>query len=290
MNEAICIVQKKRVLPSSVPSSAMLLARELNIKCIGIEDYKSDEYDCVINWGLTSEYLKSKGITLNAKSHTLINDPNAVSVAVNKLKALRAISKTGADYPYVGVIPFCTDMTGLEDWTKVVCRHLLKGSCGRGIEIVDARSQLIPNAPLYTKYIRNRIEFRVHVLDNEVMHIQRKIRLTEENLANFPERSKQIRNMDNGWVYSSNINTEEDMHIDYTTMLTPHAKHAVMKLLLDFGAVDLIVPINRRTKEPTDEPMVLEVNTAPGLKGTTLNRYYSYLHRLIKDDYFGNEV
>ena len=72
----------------------------------------------------------------------------------------------------------------------------------------------------------------------------------------------QIRNSANGWVYCRD------------DIITPHpdigraAIRAVNVLGLDFGAVDV------GWNEHNQEPSVYEVNTAPGLEGTTLDKYF----------------
>ena len=70
----------------------------------------------------------------------------------------------------------------------------------------------------------------------------------------------QIRSHDNGWVFCRR-------HVAPPTDVLTQAVSAVSVLGLDFGAVD--VGWNERNQEAT----VYEVNTAPGLEGTTLEVY-----------------
>jgi D-alanine-D-alanine ligase-like ATP-grasp enzyme len=51
---------------------------------------------------------------------------------------------------------------------------------------------------------------------------------------------------------------------------------AIINLGLDFGAVDIIY------NEKNNRWVVLEVNTAPGLSGETLNRYVEMIKELVK--------
>jgi len=138
----------------------------------------------------------------------------------------------------------------------VVCRTLTKASEGRGIVISDSENPLV-NAPLYVKYVKKQEEYRVHVLGDRAFDIQRKMRSHE-----VPDESVnwQVRNHANGFVFGrENVSLPADA--------TRLAVDAVGALGLDFGAVDLIY------NQHSDTYYVLEVNTAPGLVGTTLDNY-----------------
>ncbi|GAG47489.1 unnamed protein product, partial [marine sediment metagenome] len=71
----------------------------------------------------------------------------------------------------------------------------------------------------------------------------------------------QIRNTDNGWVYCRG-------GVDAPEAVITAAVRAVDCLGLDFGAVDI------GYNEHYDRCAVFEVNTAPGLEGTTLDKYF----------------
>ena len=87
----------------------------------------------------------------------------------------------------------------------------------------------------------------------------------------FNRTSSNIRNHTNGWIYA-----RSDVAIP--DMLCPIAIQAVNLLGLDFGAVD----IGHRIID--NKFFVFEVNTAPGLEGTTLDKYakaiYNYYSKL----------
>ena len=73
------------------------------------------------------------------------------------------------------------------------------------------------------------------------------------------ESNPLIKNLDNGWVFCrTGISLPDDAR--------NQAIAAVRSLGLDFGAVDVLY------REREDKAFVLEVNTAPGLEGTTLER------------------
>ena len=210
--------------------------------------YRYREGDRIINWGRSQ-------LPDNVPQRAVINSPSAVRKASSKLAAL--ITMKGADVP---VPPFTTcyeqAKTWVEQGTTVVERHLLRANSGRGIEVVTAADDVSP-APLYTKYIKKKEEYRVHVIHGEVVDTQRKMRCRD-----VPDEDVnwQVRNHSNGFIFG-----REDVSDHPVRDLI--AKQAVASLGLDFGAVDVIY------NERSDKYYVLEVNTAPGLVGTTLEIY-----------------
>lgn len=138
---------------------------------------------------------------------------------------------------------------------QVVVRALIDSSEGRGITIVK-KEDLTQQAPLYTEYIPKKKEYRVHVLDNKVIDTQEKRhRRTEE-----AEKEFQVRNTANGYVFCrDNVTPPADCH--------PVALSAVAALGRTYGAVDII------WNEKRNKCYVLEVNSRPGMEGTTVKKY-----------------
>jgi glutathione synthase/RimK-type ligase-like ATP-grasp enzyme len=123
----------------------------------------------------------------------------------------------------------------------------------------------VPAAPLYTQYFKGRDEFRVHVVRGEVIDVQqKKARHTDEGV----EVNQTVRNLANGWVFCREGVVAPDIVVDA-------AKGAVRTLGLDFGAVD--IKCNRQGTRCA----VLEVNTAPGLEGTSLDLYKNAIRRMV---------
>lgn len=136
-----------------------------------------------------------------------------------------------------------------------MCRRKLNGHSGAGI-VVAARVEDIVDAPLYTQYVKKAKEFRVHVAFGQVIDVQAKRkRIDFSGEVNFA-----VRNHDNGWVYCrENIEEPAD--------LRDQALRSISALGLDFGAVDIIY------NQHYNKCYVLEVNTAPGLEGTSVTKY-----------------
>lgn len=193
-----------------------------------------------------------------------LNDPAATSGAGNKLSAFRKFQQAGLSYP-----EFSTDRAVAEGWIRdgqvVVCRTVLNGHSGRGIVLSDETHPLVA-APLYVKYKKKRKEFRVHVFKEQVIDVSEKRKRRVE--VRPPHFDGFIRNLANGWVFCrDNVVRPGDME--------QLAIASCRALGLDFGAVDII------WNEHENKSYVLEVNTAPGLEGTTLVNYASAIHRWI---------
>jgi carbamoylphosphate synthase large subunit len=138
----------------------------------------------------------------------------------------------------------------------IVIRQLTNAHSGRGITIHDrGDDDYIPDAPLYTLYIKKKKEFRVHVWNNKVIDVQQK-----KKRAGQTPVDTQVRNHANGYVYCrDNIVVPDDL---YGVALA-----AVAAIGRTNGAVDVI------WNEKQNKSYVLEVNSRPGLEGTTLDKY-----------------
>jgi hypothetical protein len=134
-----------------------------------------------------------------------------------------------------------------------------------------SNSELVPEAPLYTKGINARGEYRVHVVNGEVILYQKKSRrVDEDGEVDTPDEDEtEVRNLETGWVYR----TGNLRRLERVEQL---AIQAVDVLGLNFGAVDIIMDTN-------GDVFVLEVNTAPGLGNEeTLNAYVEALNVFAK--------
>jgi hypothetical protein len=152
----------------------------------------------------------------------------------------------------------------------VVCRAVLQGHSGEGLSIASYKedvsaSEAISPSLLYTKYVKKRDEYRVHVMKDVAFFVQKKVApYSRSERPNY-----QIRNHSNGFVFAVNDLSPDD------SVLSESVK-AVKALGLDFGAVDVIW--NERRKKAT----VIEVNTACSVTGdSTLVRYSNALKGLL---------
>lgn len=205
--------------------------------------------DYVINWGCSQEW---PWINLTDKVG------NAISV--NKLSFFEMVAKWNAVQPKTVNVPeWTTEQAVAAQWVKdghtVVGRKLLTGNSGKGIVLYEGENAHVQHCPLYTKYKKKKHEYRVHVFNGKVIDVaQKKKRKGIDNI------DTKIRNCNGGWVFCRE-------GIEIPNGLLDQAVLALAATGLKFGAVDVI------WNAYEDKCYVLEVNTAPGIEGTTLEKY-----------------
>ena len=233
----------------SAKALAVRLGELLGNKVYRVETgYKQRRPTTVINWGC-SKY------TIQAQRIWNANAPQAGNklVAFNQLKGK------------CNVPEFTDKRDTAASWTRdggvVVCRSILNGHSGAGISLHKNTDDLV-DVPLYVKYIPKKKEYRVHIAFGKLIDVQQK-----KKREGFPkeETNFQVRNHHTGWVYCRD-------NIEVNPELINQAKLACNALGLDFGAVDII------WNEKQDKYYVLEVNTAPGLEGQTVESYARAFH------------
>lgn len=236
-----------KVFPYKMGSvSAKSLANALGVKRVR-PTYDARRRDIIINWGNSrpSEILHAE--------HDL-NKHSAIALACNKLKTFNTLNGMG----FTSIPDYTAHAEEAESWLqeghKVYARQTLTGHSGSGIVIVGPSDPLV-YAPLYTKETKHKHEFRVHVFKGEVIDVQQK----KKKLGHVGGTSG-IRNHSNGWIYAR-------CDIDVPDIVLTAATKAVTILGLDFGACDI------GYRERDNKAFLFEINTAPGLYGTTLQKY-----------------
>lgn len=205
----------------------------------------------VLNWGSTD-------LPVHLHGTNIINGPDAVIRASDKLMSFQMFEAHGVPIP-----EFTTSRETAREWAQhglVVCRTLTRANSGRGIVIAE-RPEYVVQAPLYTKYFKRKDEYRAHVINNQVVDIQRKMRKLE---VPDEEVNWRVRNHSSGFVFGRGGVVAPDCVVDA-------GLRAVNAVGLDFGAVDI------GYNEHLNQAVVFEVNTAPGLEGTTLDKYVQAL-------------
>lgn len=129
-------------------------------------------------------------------------------------------------------------------------------------------------------------EVRVHIIDQTSVSFQIKTRKDEDGNAVFAQdpasATFEIRNEKNGWhLFPLNNQTAQSLGINKDP-IRDLAKRVVRGCRLDFGCVDFLVRVPRGAHGTDFGFKVLEVNTAPGLDGSTLEAYANGLSRLIE--------
>ena len=216
---------------------------------------------CIINWGNSSFERR-----VLSDDFCVFNQFEAVAQAVDKLKAFEAMKEFEVPLP-----DFTTDEDTAYNWFKegrvVYTRTLLRASSGRGIYVQnpdgDNDWNIIATAKLHTARFNGKYEFRVHVFDGNIIHIQQKKR--RKNLPDTHEHF--VKNHDNGYVFAI-------QDVACPELVKEAAINAVDSCGLDFGAVDIGYAPTRNTA------CVFEINTRPALSGTSLIRYTEAIKQL----------
>lgn len=239
-------------------AGAKALALSLDTKRVRTAGkYRPRAGDLVVNWG-------NSRVPAWSYAHDIImlNHPRSVNAACNKLTALTVMKASGVNVPL-----FAVTVADMVEWLggfkPMVLRHILRGTSGAGAEYVETEAQLneADIAPLYVEYVKKTAEYRVHVFRGEVIDYAKKVR--RRGIQN----DSKIRNLHNGWVYARK-------DIDRIADVEAQAVAAVTALGLDFGAADVVWNQKRGA-------YVLEVNTAPGLQGTTVQSYSNAIKGML---------
>ena len=252
-----------RVLPHNIRgAAASALADSLGVLKIHTDrGFYPRAGDVIINYGVSSW---PRGAA--AKGVRILNTMAAVDIASHKKRTYEAFQEAG-----VPQAEFTEELEEVHAWLQggdmVLRRELMRGSSGRGLQLIapldlgigtphEAGPQALP-AGVYTRYVKKVHEYRVHVFEGEVIdYTIKKVREGSE-ANNF-----QIRTHSNGWIFAR-------AGVELPDSVAEAAIAAVAAVGLDFGGVDVgHSPKSGRTT-------VYEVNTAPGLEGTTLEAYTS---------------
>lgn len=221
--------------------------------------YRYSARHTLINWGCSPGQHHMLDET---PWRDVVNHPGAVHHAKNKLTCFQSLQ--AQEYNHL-VIPWTTDQQQVRQWLSeghvVFARTSLTGHSGAGIIELSGADAVIPPAPLYTKYIKKKAEFRVHVVDGgppQVLVTQKVARPGAE-VTNW-----RVRSHHNGFIFQE---PASNLPANLINRLKSLAENAVNLLDLDFGAVDII------WNEQTNHLYFLEVNTAPGITGRTVDFY-----------------
>lgn len=211
--------------------------------------YRPKQRHIIINWGNTT--------IPNWTHDQILNKSENIKLATNKIEAFKQFSENEVSH-----VEWTINKEVAELWISegfiVVARATVTGHSGVGITLHGTTDfpDPLPNVPLYTKYKKKKAEYRVHVVNGKVIDVVQKKKKRERT----DEFNQYIRNLGHDWVFARD-------GVTLTPELEDLATRAVASLGLAFGAVDIIY--NQRE----NQYYVLEVNSAPGLEGTTLTKY-----------------
>jgi glutathione synthase/RimK-type ligase-like ATP-grasp enzyme len=176
--------------------------------------------------------------------------------SINKLLQYQWFEKHG-----ITALEYTADPNKVIEWLNAghtaFGRKYLNASCGKGIVVIEPNDdEQIPICPVYTKYKKKKREFRVHVFKDQVVNVVEK----RKRKGFEGERDTKIRNLANGYVFCQEVTNEPE---GLRTLALQAAKVSPS----DFRGVDI------GYNEKKDELFVIEVNSAPGIEGTNIQKY-----------------
>jgi glutathione synthase/RimK-type ligase-like ATP-grasp enzyme len=263
-------MKKPFIFPYKMGSgSAGRLAKRLDTKKV----YPDGKYNprinhVVVNWGCSQP--PNWATRAKERNVRLLNSLTAIHVASDKALSFEAFEKAGVKIPDV-----TKDQTKAVRWMEkgndVIARTVLRGSGGIGCHFLSGEKGAVHpisvghhSIKLYTLYIKKTAEYRVHVFNGKVIDVVEKRKIKDRDDVDY-----KIRNHDNGWVFARE-------GVDMPKAVGQESIKAINALGLDFGAVDVIW--NRH-----HGAFVLEVNTAPGLEGTTIESYATAIEEYCRN-------
>lgn len=198
---------------------------------------------------------------------TVINSRSALENNTDKLDALRQLDNGGIPVPN-----FTEDRDEFGDTIDYpILGRETDHARGEDINLIlQWRDAYLTDNDFFVEYVPTDFEYRMHVVNGEVVQVHEKRLRSEEDNHPF------IRNAETGWIF---LEPREEPPPDNLAI------DAVGCLGLDFGAVDVV------REEGTGDHYVLEVNSAPSLDEANLQRYGdAFADAIGLDDYPGLEA
>lgn len=222
----------------------------------------------VIRWG-NAKPVRRTGLEF-------VNTARSIMLAGDKLATLQALDEAGVPH-----VEFSIDRPVSHSAGDVWFGRRRRGFGGHDIVAFNNAGYWVPGEPstrfpvideklqaceFFTKWVDNAREYRIHVVNGEIIRYQRKY----PALRADPSRVR-VQNHKSGYVFKQpgkRLNSER----------TDACIAAVAALNLDFGAVDMIVDVSQPRGGLT---RVLEVNTAPSCSPKTAEAYVNALREVL---------
>lgn len=286
-----------------------LLAEKLGIRW-GTKKPNLKTTPLIIGWGTKTKEIINVGVPT-------INHPNKILSSRNKLGALEIMTKNGIAIP--SFIKTATVLDELKNTKSNTIKLPVIGRTkfhqgGKGMWSCPTMSQVYTAIKDGAQYFQNMVsvntEYRLHVVGDEVIYavkktqrsesemkaafvekeLKRQKALAEKNKDAFDDKvvkkvlERQTKNMTvdhisrantRGWKFSRVTKYPRDLASHAIGEdLASHAIGAVKALGLEFGAVDCCIDLDSSV-------WIIEVNTGPGLEGSSLDAYVSKFTKMI---------
>lgn len=158
----------------------------------------------------------------------------------------------------IPALPYTTSQEVVSQWLQegqtVVGRKLLRSSEGKGIVLLVPGDSVV-QCPVYTQYRKKKKEFRVHIFGDSVVSV-----LEKRKKKDADKTETKIRNTANGYVFCRQDVVKppgiRELAIQASKVTKSHFKG------VDIGY-----------NEKLNQLFVIEVNSAPGMEGSTVVDY-----------------
>lgn len=255
----------------------------------------------VIGWG-----TKTKEDTTLPAGMLVLNHPNRIRSNRNKFTTLRTLGPkmTAAFVDANAVLTSLADAKSVINLPLVGRTNYHQGGKGFWIclTLSHVRNAIDEGAQYFQNYIDIKDEYRLHVFGDKVIYAQKKVKRTNLEEAYVAQRVEKI----------TNIANKNDKKLDKNTL-----DYALGRLAKEHSAVDMIVRSNRKgwkfshvksvdkvmEKQAIDalkavgldfgavdccldtdgKPWVIEINSGPGLDGSTLATYVDVFEAKLKE-------
>ena len=222
-------------------------------------EYTPRASDLIIGWGYSRHPMwEQKALDKGSK---WLNHCSKILNAVQKMESFELMEQAGVSIP-----KWTRSKQRAQIWSNagvvIFARSEDRGCKGAGITVVQP-GQEMPNALFYTQYIPNTKEYRVYVCRGTVIDVLEKRRISDATETNEYIRGSE----ESGWAFC-----RQNVHLSVAAK--EQCIEAVKALGLDFGGVDLLTTGSQST--------VLEVNTAPDIFGSGLDRFVDAFNNIAK--------
>lgn len=235
-----------------------VLAKALGFRHFGIV---AREADFLIRWGNA----------MPVRAGAEINSAQGISRASDKVRAFEAMKAAGVTIPWYTTSPQEASQRLTEG--AVILGRTRSGSKGRGIVVYENLGAFFnyPRHDFYSEFVENDREYRLHVVGDKVVRLQRKYKEVEVDNPN-----RFIKNHEQGYRFKQ---PARPLREDRNEL----AVKAVRAVGLDFGAVDMVI-------DRAGVAWVLEVNTAPACSPLTAQAYINALVPLVEERSNGDYI
>lgn len=252
----------------------------------------------VICWGTKT----SNDVSFPAKVNVM-NHPNMIRNNRNKFTALKCMRDAKISVPVAAFYSAAEVKSHLDELPLVGRRNFHQG--GKGFWLCLTKGQVSAaineGAQYFQSYISIKDEYRLHIFGDECIYAAKKtvrdnmkeafVEQHKEKALNAAERKGVKIDEDTMSFLLDRIGTERE-HPDHIVKsnargwkfvkvkapkkeLVDTAIAALKALKLDFGAVDCCL-------DEDGKPWIIEVNTGPGLKGSSLKAWVDSMKTAIK--------